>query len=609
MCGIIGYVGKRQALPVLLQGLHAQEYRGYDSAGIATLEDDQIRLIRCQGKIACLEEKINNDMGNSDIGIGHTRWATHGCPSEANCHPHLDCSGDIAVVHNGIIENYLELRQWLMDEGHVFSSQTDTEVLPHLLEQYYRGDMQEAFVKAMSKLRGSYAAVALCRQHPRTLVAARQDNPLVVGIGDGEYFLASDIAALIKYTRDMIILENGDVAVINDNGVIIYHDGNPVERAIVYIDWEKEAAEKGGYPHFMLKEIHEQPWAISQTLRGRISDDGKKVMLPEIDCSAEYLKSLEKIAIVACGTAYHAGLVAKYTMEKLLRLPVEVDIASEYRYRNPLVDSKTLVIVISQSGETADTLAALRESKARGARVIAICNVLDSSIAREADHVIYTWAGPEIAVASTKAYLTQLMVIYLLTLHMAEQMQCLSAERIAELIASLQQLTPLAQQLIEQWEEPIKGFAKYISNWQDAFFIGRGVDYAVALEGALKLKEISYIHAEAYAAGELKHGTIALIEPDIPVIALATQRSLIEKTISNIVELRSRGAHILTLSYSDVAAAGLVADQKITLPDVDDLLAPILTVIPLQLLAYYVAVDRGCDVDQPRNLAKSVTVE
>ncbi|MCL2496475.1 MAG: glutamine--fructose-6-phosphate transaminase (isomerizing), partial [Clostridiales bacterium] len=413
MCGIIGYLGLRQAMPILIQALRAQEYRGYDSAGVALLEGEEIRLIRAPGKLKELENKIGDDNGQATVGIGHTRWASHGAPSEINAHPHLDCHGNIAALHNGIIENYLELRSWLRERGHTFRSETDSEVLPHLLEHYYEGDLLAAMLKTVKKLHGAYATVAVCRHNPRVLVAARQDSPLIVGIGEGEYFFASDMAALIDYTRRMIALQNGDVALMTDQGVAIYHDGKPVEREIVYVDWDKEAAQKGGYPYYMIKEIHEQSASLRQTLQGRVDDTAGSVKLDELDFSDEYLRGLKKIAVVACGTAYHAGLVGKYAMEKLLRLPVEVDIASEYRYRDPLIDENTLVIVVSQSGETADTLAALRESKAKGAKVLSICNVVASSIAREADYVLYTHAGPEIAVASTKAYSTQILLLYI----------------------------------------------------------------------------------------------------------------------------------------------------------------------------------------------------
>lgn len=609
MCGIIGYVGPRLAVPILLEGLKAQEYRGYDSAGIAVLENDMIRLIRAQGKISALEERIGGEVGTATIGIGHTRWATHGRPSDINSHPHLDCKSEIAMVHNGIIENYQELRDWLIERGHVFASQTDTETLPHLVEHYYNGDLLAAMMQTVARLEGSYATVALCKHDPRRLVAARRDNPLIIGIGEGEYFFASDMAALIQYTRNMLVLQNGDIALIDEEkGVSVYNDGKPVTRETIYIDWDKDAAQKGGYEHFMLKEIHEQPWALGQTLRGRIAADERDIELKELDFSPEYLRSINNIAIVACGTAYHAGLVGKKAMESMLRIPVEVDIASEFQYRDPIIDRHTLAIIISQSGETMDTLLALRECRKRGAKIVAICNVLDSTISREADYVLYTWAGPEIAVASTKAYITQLMVLYMLTFYLARRMGMKSGDELQPLISQLYRLPEKVGQVLDSCETEIEQAAQQLKDWSDVFFIGRGYDYSVALEGALKLKEISYIHAEAYAAGELKHGTIALIEPGIPVIALATQPAMHPRMVSNIVELKARDAHVIGLSFGGCQDVMEVCDQTLVLPDIDPLLSPMLSVVPLQLLAYYAAVARGCEVDQPRNLAKSVTV-
>jgi len=609
MCGIVGYIGKRQAMPVLLKGLKSLEYRGYDSAGIAVIEGQELVLVRSQGKIAFLEEKIDGQYGQATVGIGHTRWATHGRPSEINCHPHTDCHKNIAMVHNGIIENYLELREWLTSEGHVFRSETDTEVLPHLVEHYYQGDLVAAVTAATKKLRGSYATVAICKDNPDMLVAARKDNPLIIGIGEGEYFFASDIPAIIEYTRKIILMEDGEVAVITREGVVIYRDLQPVEKEILTIDWDTEAAQKGGYAHFMLKEIHEQPCAIQQTLKGRIAPDMSEVKLPEVDLPDTYLNKVNKIAIVACGTAYHAGIVGKYVMEKILRMPVLVDIASEFRYRDPLIDEQTLVVVISQSGETADTVAALRESKKRGAKVVAITNVVGSTVSREADYVIYNWAGPEIAVASTKAYSTQLVAIYLLTFHIAKLLGRLSSNELRPLLEELCHIPQKVQTILDNSEEDMKSIAASFKGWEDAFFIGRGLDYAVAMEGSLKLKEISYIHAEAYAAGELKHGTLALIVENVPVVALCTQRDLLEKTISNIKEIKARDAYIIGFTFEDIKEVAQVVDKTIYLPITPDLFAPVLSVVPLQLLSYYAANIRGCDVDQPRNLAKSVTVE
>ncbi len=666
MCGIIGYVGFKQVMPILLNGLRSQEYRGYDSAGIVLLEDNQLRLIRSKGKIKTLEEKIGDNYGEATFGIGHTRWATHGEPSEANAHPHLDCKKQLAMIHNGIIENYLELRQDLLAKGHKFCSETDTEVLPHLLENYYQGDLKSAFMRMVKDLRGAYAMVAMSKLEPRKLMVARKESPLVIGIGDGEYFVASDMAALIEYTRDIIVLQNGDIAEITEQGVVVYHDDQPVERQILHIDWDKQAAQKGGYPHFMLKEIMEQPQALRQAMNGRITLDRNDITLDGLDLPADYWHSINKITLVACGTAYHAGMIGKSIMEKLLRQPVEVDVASEFRYRDPLIDDKTLVIVISQSGETADTLQALRNSKQQGAKTIAICNVVASSITNEADHVLYTYAGPEIAVASTKAYITQLMVLYLLTLFIAKKQDKIADNLYLEYIRALAELPDGVQTILDTKSEQIKGMADTFCTLNDqcssllresyaymlkktkpqairrpdiaklaekpydhtanvfnyierlteeicahkpAFFIGRGLDYGVALEGALKLKEISYIHAEAYAAGELKHGTIALIVPQLPIVALCTQSHVIEKMISNIAELNARKAHVLGIAFEGLAHIEEVCAEVLYLPKTLDDLAPILAVIPLQLLAYYASVARNCDVDQPRNLAKSVTVE
>ncbi len=608
MCGIIGYLGPRLAIPILLEGLYAQEYRGYDSAGIAVLEQGELRLVKSTGKIAKLDEKIGGQYGQATIGIGHTRWATHGKPSDVNCHPHVDCHQEFAVVHNGIIENYQELRRELQGQGHHFCSDTDTEVLPHLLEQYYQGDLLQAMMRTCDQVKGFYAMVALCRQEPRRLVAARLDNPLIIGIGDGEYFFASDMAALIDYTRDMLILQSGDIADITQAGVTVYNGGQVVERPVRRIDWDKEAAKKGGYAHFMIKEINEQPKVLAQAMKGRVDEAANRITLAELALSPEYLSGINKIAIVACGTAYHAGLVGKVLMEKLLRLPVMVELASEFIHSEPLIDSQTLSIVVSQSGETLDTLSALRACRERGAKVLAICNVVDSTIAREADQVLYTLAGPEIAVASTKAYSSQLMLLYMLTFRLAEALGKQPATVLQPLVADLQALPQLAQELLDSCEVQIQELAQTVSGWEDAFFIGRGLDYAVAQEGALKLKEISYIHAEAYAAGELKHGTIALITERVPVVALATQSSLRQMMVSNIVELKARGAYVIGLCFGDAPAVDHVVDAAIHLPQVNQLLAPILTVIPLQLLAYYAASCRGCEIDQPRNLAKSVTV-
>ncbi|TYO94470.1 glutamine--fructose-6-phosphate transaminase (isomerizing) [Desulfallas thermosapovorans] len=609
MCGIVGYIGGRQAAPILLDGLQKLEYRGYDSAGIAVLGDNVIKLQKKTGKLIGLRAQMNESMPTSTVGIGHTRWATHGRPSDANAHPHLDCSGRFAVVHNGIIENYLNLREQLISQGHVFRSETDTEVLPHLIEELYTGDLVETMQRVLEKVDGSYAAVVLSLDEPDQLLAARHDSPLVVGLGEGENFLASDIPALLAHTRRTYILEDGEIAVLTRDRVqVLGRNGQPVEKQIYTVKWEAKQAEKDGYAHFMLKEIHEQPRAIKDTLSGRIAAGDSGVTLKEINIPEEQLREMNKIFITACGTAYHAGLVGKHIIESLARIPVEVDIASEFRYRNPLLDRNSLVIVVSQSGETADTLAALREAKRKGARVLAVTNVVDSSVAREADDVLYTWAGPEIAVASTKAYTTQLVCMYLIGLYLAQQRGALGPGETAEIVAELRKLPGKVSAVLENGSD-IENFVRQYSNCGSVFYIGRGLDHAVAMEGSLKLKEISYIHAEAYAAGELKHGTLALIEKDVPVIALATQADLFEKMLSNIKEVKARDAVVVAVAMRGLEEVAKEADQVMYIPRTHQVLAPVLAVIPLQLLAYHMAVARNCDVDQPRNLAKSVTVE
>jgi glucosamine--fructose-6-phosphate aminotransferase (isomerizing) len=609
MCGIVGYTGPRRAVPILLGGLARLEYRGYDSAGIAVLENGVIEVYRRAGKLAGLAEMLRDHNGQAHTGIGHTRWATHGGPSDTNAHPHIDCSGRFAVVHNGIIENYLELREWLGSRGHQFTSETDTEVLPHLVEHFYQGDLVEAVRRVVECIRGSYAMVVLAAGEPYKMVAVRQDSPLVVGLGQGENFLASDIPALLAHTRRTYILDDGEMAVLTPEEVRVFNrHGEPVEKRVFEVKWEAAQAEKNGFAHFMLKEIHEQPRALRDTLKGRLAGDDSAVVLKELGLDDEKLKTLHKIFITACGTAYHAGLVGKYVIEQLARVPVEVDIASEFRYRQPLVDENSLVIVISQSGETADTLAALREAKRLGAPVLAVTNVVDSSIAREADHVLYTWAGPEIAVASTKAYTTQLVAMYLIALHLATVRGTITLEERRAIIRELKQLDSRAELILNNGHV-IKDLARMYGRAEDVFFIGRGLDHAVALEGSLKLKEISYIHAEAYAAGELKHGTLALIEKGVPVVALATQKNLFEKTLSNIKEVKARDATVIALAMEGQKELEKVADHVLYIPPTNPVLAPVLAVIPLQLLAYQMAVVRGCDVDQPRNLAKSVTVE
>lgn len=526
MCGIVGYVGDRQAAEFLLDGLSKLEYRGYDSAGIAVYDGENIRVEKSVGRLAALRDKIKGNVPVGSLGIGHTRWATHGRPSDVNSHPHTDCHGDFAIVHNGIIENYLSLKEELITKGHVFRSETDTEVVVHLLEEVYTGDFVAAVRAVLARIEGSYALVFMSRRHPDMLICTKQDNPLIIGLGEGENFIASDIPAIISKTRRTYILSDGEVAIVRKDAVeVTNHLGAPVPKKVFEVTWNAEAAEKGGYEHFMLKEIHDQPKAVRDTMSQRITADKKAISFEELTWDAAYLNPFNKIYIVACGTAYHAGLVGKYYIEKLARVLVEVDVASEFRYRDPIVDEKTLLIVVSQSGETSDTLAALKESKRRGAKTLAITNVVGSSIAREADQVVYTWAGPEIAVASTKAYTTQLVLFFMLALYMAEIKGTISKECTAELVTKLQEIPAQVSEILSD-VDPIKTFAKQYGFNEDVFYIGRGLDYAVSLEGALKLKEISYIHAEAYAAGELKHGTLALIVEGVPVIALATQQSV-----------------------------------------------------------------------------------
>ena len=609
MCGIVGYVGDRQAAEFLLDGLSKLEYRGYDSAGIAVYDGENIRVEKCVGRLAALREKIKGNVPVGSLGIGHTRWATHGRPSDVNSHPHTDCHGDFAIVHNGIIENYLSLKEELTAKGHVFKSETDTEVVVHLLEEVYSGDFIAAVRAVLKRIEGSYALAFMSRKHPDMLLCTKQDNPLIIGLGEGENFIASDIPAIISRTRRTYILGDGELAIVRKDSVeVTNHLGETVPKKVFEVTWNAEAAEKGGYEHFMLKEINEQPKAVRDTMSQRITADKKAISFEELAWDAEYLGTFNKIYIVACGTAYHAGLVGKYYIEKLARVLVEVDVASEFRYRDPIVDEHTLLIVVSQSGETSDTLAALKESKRRGAKTLAITNVVGSSIAREADQVVYTWAGPEIAVASTKAYTTQLVLFFMLALYMAEIKGTIAAERTAELVTMLQKIPSQVSEILSD-VDPIKTFAKQYGFNEDVFYIGRGLDYAVSLEGALKLKEISYIHAEAYAAGELKHGTLALIVEGVPVIALATQRNVYEKTLSNIKEVKARDAVVIGIAAAGDTELEKYVDHVMHVPASDEFIMPILSVIPLQLLAYYAAITRGCDVDKPRNLAKSVTVE
>lgn len=609
MCGIVGYIGSRDSQQILIDGLKRLEYRGYDSAGVAVYNGQTLEVKKAKGRLAILESRLTEAPLRGTIGIGHTRWATHGKPSDVNSHPHTDNSHKFSVVHNGIIENFLQLKEELAAKGHVFESETDTEVISHLIASLYEGDIAVAVRQAVKRMRGAYAIAVLSEYEPDRLVAVRLASPLIIGLGQGENFIGSDIPAILEHTRNMFILNDGEMAVLTRDAVeLMTIEGNPIRRDAFHVDWDITTAEKAGFDHFMLKEIFEQPKAYQDTMGSRINEAGDGVVLPEFKLSADVIKGIRQIHIVACGTAMHAGLVGKQVIEKLLRIPVETDVASEYRYREPIIGSDTLVIVVSQSGETADTLAALREAKRQGAKVLAITNVVGSSVSREADDVIFTWAGPEIAVASTKAYTSQLIAFFLLGLYMAEVAGKADHGFIREAIAAMKQLPEQVDRILAQ-SERIKAIAEKIAEHNNLFFIGRGVDYAVALEGSLKLKEISYIHSEAYAAGELKHGTLALIEEGIPVIALATQEHLLEKTVSNIIEVKARGAYVLGLANEGNDELIKSVDEVFHIPRTLPLLTPALSVIPLQLLAYYASLARGNDVDKPRNLAKSVTVE
>lgn len=607
MCGIVGYIGGDQAVPVLLNGLSKLEYRGYDSAGISVYEDG-IRTIKVKGRLAGLAEKLEkNGQMPSHIGIGHTRWATHGEPSETNSHPHNSMSGRISVVHNGIIENYLELKAALQAKGVVFQSETDSEVVAQLYEDLYDGDMVSTTRKLLQKIRGAYALGIMCSEHPDTLVAVRQSSPLLVGLGKGENYIASDIPALLEYTRDYYLLDEQEIAVLKNDGVTLYDmDGNEVKKEIYHVTWDIAAAEKGGYDYFMMKEIMEQPEALRKTIQPRLAET--EIKLDEISLTAEEIKNCGRIHIVACGSAMHAGIVGRYVMEEVARIPVEVDIASEFRYRNPILNKGELCIILSQSGETADTLAALREAKKQGLKVISIVNVVGSSIARESDDVIYTWAGPEIAVATTKGYTTQMAVLYLIALHFAKVRGTMTEDAYHAAVAELHALPERTAEVLKV-DARIAEIAKRYAKCENAFIIGRGLDYAVAMESSLKLKEISYIHSEAYAAGELKHGTISLIEEGTLVVALATQEALLEKTVSNVKEVKARGAKVLAIAAEGCTSIEDVADEVVYLPKCNSLFTSSYNVLPMQLFAYYIAVERGCDVDKPRNLAKSVTVE
>ncbi|EPY2305227.1 glutamine--fructose-6-phosphate transaminase (isomerizing) [Clostridium sporogenes] len=608
MCGIVGYVGFRKASDVIVDGLTKLEYRGYDSAGIAVNDGKEIEFQKYKGRLNVLSENLESKPMEGTIGIGHTRWATHGVPSDVNSHPHLNMDETIAVVHNGIIENYMEIKEWLVSEGVKFKSETDTEVIAHLVDHYYERDLLQAVFKAIKKLRGAYALGVVCKDNPEQLVAVRKDSPLIVGIGENENFIASDVPAILKYTRDVYFLDNGEVVTLEKNKVTIYNEKEEkITKEPFHVMWDVEAASKGGYDHFMIKEINEQPNGIKETLVRRLDEDGK-IRLDDIKLTKEDLDEINKIYIVACGTAYNAGITGRYAIERFAKIAVETDVASEFRYRNPFIDDKTLIIVVSQSGETADTLAVVREGKEKGARVLAITNVVGSSIAREADDVFYTWAGPEVAVASTKAYTTQLVALYMIALDMGIKRGTITEEFYNDIINELKLIPEKVQKILDQHDE-IKEIAKEIKDNEHAFYIGRGLDYNLSLEGSLKIKEISYMHAEAFAAGELKHGTIALIEENTPVVATMTQTDLFEKSISNIKEVKSRGAHVIAITQEGNKEAEQVGDRVIYIPRTNDILQSIIAVVPHQLLAYYVAILKDRDVDKPRNLAKSVTVE
>ncbi len=609
MCGIVGYIGDEEATPVLINALKKLEYRGYDSAGIAVLGNEGLLIRKAKGALKFLEQKIATEIIQGSMGIGHTRWATHGEPSDVNSHPHTDISGKIAVVHNGIIENYSKLKTWLEGHGVHFLSQTDTEVIAHLIDFHYNGNLLEAVQETLKRLEGSYALAVICESNPDQIIAVRKDSPLVIGAGDGENMIASDVPAILEYTREVYYLNDREIAVLFRDRVDFYNeDGESIEKKTTHIEWDVAAAEKGGYEHFMLKEIHEQPKALTDTLRARIKTyTSKTIHLEEIGFDASWAEA-GRVVITACGTAWHAGVVGKYAFEHFARIPVDVDIASEYRYRNPILNPKDIFIIISQSGETADTLAAMRMAKKSGARIIAITNVVGSTLAREADLVMYTWAGPEIAVASTKAFTTQLMCLNLIALQFGSLRGVISEEDLGRYIEALEKLPEQAEAILEN-KEDIQRFASQQFNKTKAFFMGRLFDYAISLESALKLKEISYTHSEAFAAGELKHGPIALVDQSTLVVAICTQSALFDKMDSNIKEVKARGATVLVITYEGESYFDKTADGIFRIPHTLDCITPILSVIPCQLYAYYCSVLRGLDPDKPRNLAKSVTVE
>ena len=608
MCGIVGYVGNKKAASILYDGLKKLEYRGYDSSGIAVNDGINIDVVKRKGKLDHLKSEIKDNINGGTTGIGHTRWATHGQPSDQNSHPHSDCKNNFVIAHNGIIENFQEIKKYLKDKGHTFDSETDTEVIAHLLEDNYESGILEALKKTIERLKGSYALTILTKHDPNKIYVARKDSPLIVGIGEDENYIASDIPAFLGQTRDFYILEDGEFAVIDKDNINLFNfDLQPIEKEVYHVDWDPEMAEKQGYDHYMLKEIHEQPDAVRRLMANRVTPEG--INLDELNISNEFIDKLDKVHIIACGTAYHSGLIGKYLMEDLSNLTVEVDVASEYRYRNIPIKETDLVIAVSQSGETSDTLASLRMAKEKGAKVVAFTNSRGSSIAREADEVLLLKAGPEISVASTKAYLNMVVAFYMFSLYLAKRQNRIENRRYLNMANDLIKLPDLLDEIMETSEKVMKERAKEYAKSENAFFIGRHTDYTLAMEGALKLKEISYIHAEAYPAGELKHGTLALIEEEVPVVALGTVESVFEKTLSNITEVKARGADVTAIVHKDAKDIEDVVDHIIYIPDVNELFTGALTIVPLQLLAYYTALIRGCDIDQPRNLAKSVTVE
>lgn len=608
MCGIVGYVGEQQAAPILLEGLSKLEYRGYDSAGIAVYSDGALNIAKTRGRLQALADMTGGGAKiQGTMGIGHTRWATHGEPSDINSHPHVSSSGRFAVVHNGIIENYIPLKKKLMEKGFEFVSETDTEVVAHLFEYYYDGDMVDALIKVIQRVDGSYALGILSADDPDRFVAVRKSSPMIIGLGEHENFIASDVTAILKHTRNIYYLEDDEIVVLSKDDVKIYNiDKEEVQKKVFTVNWDISAAEKGGYEHFMMKEIEEQPKALRDTINPRIQDG--KIVLDSVSLTEEDIRSLNRIHIVACGSAYHVGVVGKYIIEKLTRIPVEVEVASEFRYHDPIIDEHDLTIIISQSGETADTFAALKEAKSKNSRILSIVNVVGSTIANASDDILYTWAGPEIAVATTKAYSTQLSMIYMIALYMADKISMVSKAEYAQIVHEILAIPEKVEEILKH-KEQIQFLASQFYNSKSIFFIGRNLDYAVSLEGSLKLKEISYIHSEAYAAGELKHGTISLIEEGTLVIALATGSELFDKTISNVKEVKARGAVVLGVTTEDREHVEDVCDYVIRIPKTHEILLPSLSVVPLQLFGYYVASLKGCDIDKPRNLAKSVTVE